>query len=244
VALQLAADGCSVAINFVSNRRAADETSALCRSASASKRQVFQLIQGDIGSRADRTRIVAETLAEFGRIDALVNNAGVAPSVRSDLMEATEESFDEIIGTNLRGPYFLTQAVARYWLKERPKPALSGGFKVVFLTSVSADTASVDRGDYCLSKAGLAMAAKLWSARLAADNIQVIEVRPGIMATDMTSAVKKKYDLLIEAGLVPQRRWGTGNDVGLVVGAIMAGRFPFSTGSVIHVDGGLHVSRL
>ena len=244
VALQLAAEGCSVAINYVGNRPAAEETAVLCRKASASKRQKFAPIQADIARREDRARLVAEVLRAFGRIDALVNNAGIAPRVRADLTDATEESFDELVGTNLKGPYFLTQAVARYWLKEKPEAALSGGFKVIFVTSVSAETASVDRGDYCISKAGLAMAAQLWAVRLAADNIQVVEVRPGVMATDMTAGVKGKYDRLLAGGLVPQNRWGTAGDVGLAVGAIIAGRLPFSTGSVIHVDGGAHIRRL
>jgi 3-oxoacyl-[acyl-carrier protein] reductase len=244
IALQLAAEGCSVAVNYVGNRRAAEETAALCRGASSSRRQKFLPVQGDIGSGADRARIVGETLAGFDRIDALVNNAGIAPRKRADITEATEESFDELIRVNLRGPYFLTQAVVRHWLGAKPKPALPGGFRIVFVTSISADTASVDRGDYCISKAGLGMAARLWSVRLAADNIQVVEVRPGVMATDMTSGVKAKYDRLMAGGLVPQKRWGTGKDVGLAVGAIVMGRLPFSTGSVIHVDGGLHVPRL
>ncbi|HZZ57050.1 MAG TPA: 3-ketoacyl-ACP reductase [Opitutaceae bacterium] len=244
IALRLAAEGCSVAVNFCGNRRAAEETAALCRKAAGSKRQKFPVIQADIGRAPDRARLVAEALAGLGRIDALVNNAGVAPRVRADLTEATEASFDEVLGTNLRGPYFLTQAVVRYWLQDRPRPAIASGFKVIFVTSISADTASTDRGDYCISKAGLAMAAHLWATRLARENIQVIELRPGVMATDMTAGVKGKYDRLMAGGLVPQNRWGTGEDVGLAVGAILAGRLPFSTGSVIHIDGGAHLRRL
>jgi 3-oxoacyl-[acyl-carrier protein] reductase len=244
VALQLAAEGCSVAVNYVGNRAAAEETSALCRDASKSKAQRFAPIQADIGLKPDRTRLVDDTLAEFGRIDALVNNAGIAPRVRADIAEATEESFEELIRVNLQGPYFLTQEVVRRWLRDRPAAALPSGFKVIFITSISADTASVDRGDYCIAKAGLAMAAQLWAARLAPENIQVVEIRPGIMATDMTAGVKGKYDRLLAGGLVPQNRWGTGEDVGLAVRAIVAGQFPFSTGSVISVDGGLHIRRL
>jgi NAD(P)-dependent dehydrogenase (short-subunit alcohol dehydrogenase family) len=223
VALQLAAEGCSGAINYVDNLPAAEETAALCRKASTSKRQEFLPIQANIGCGVDRTRLVVDTLWKFGHIDVLVSNAGISPRMRTDLTEATEESFDEIVRINLRGPYFLTQAVVRHWLKDKPKPGLSGGFKIIFVTSISADTGS---------------------ARLAADNIQVVEVTPGVMATDMTSGVKGKYDRLLAGGLVPQKGWGTGKDVGLAVGAIIAGRFPFSTGSVIHVDGGLHVRRL
>lgn len=244
IALRLAAEGCSVAVNYCGNRAAAEETAALCRKAATAKRQKFPIIQADIARAADRDRLVASALDSLGRLDALVNNAGIAPRVRADLAEATEASFDEVLGTNLRGPYFLTQAVARHWLTERPKPAIASGFKIVFVTSISADTASTDRGDYCISKAGLAMAAQLWAARLAKENIQVVEIRPGVMATDMTAAVRGKYDRLMAAGLVPQNRWGTGEDVGLAVGAILAGRLPFSSGSVIHVDGGAHLRRL
>jgi NAD(P)-dependent dehydrogenase (short-subunit alcohol dehydrogenase family) len=173
-----------------------------------------------------------------------VNNAGVAPRVRADIADATEESFEELLRVNLQGPYFLTQAVVRHWLDRRPEPALPGGHKVVFITSISADTASVNRGDYCISKAGLAMAAQLWAVRLAKEGISVVEVRPGLMATDMTAVSKKKYDQLIAGGLVPQGRWGTAEDVGLAVRSVIAGNLPFSTGSVITVDGGLHVRRL
>src|SRR4029077_17874610 len=188
----------------------------------------------------DRQRILDETLAAFGRLDALVNNAGIAPRVRADLLEATEASFDELIAVNLKGPYFLSQTAARHW-RERPgQSRLAGGYKLVFVTSASAVLASVNRGEYCVSKAGLAMAAKLYAARLAADGIQVYEVRPGIMATDMTAVAKDKYDRAIAEGLVPQGRWGTADDVARAVSALLAGAFPFSTGDVFNVDGGLH----
>jgi NAD(P)-dependent dehydrogenase (short-subunit alcohol dehydrogenase family) len=244
VAIEAAAQGLSVAVNFATNRDAAEETIALCRRAAPSAAQQFVAIGADIGRREDRERLVDETLAGFGRLDALVNNAGIAPRVRADITEATEESFEEILRTNLQGPYFLTQRVARHWLDKRYPAALPGGFKIIYVTSISAATASVNRGDYCISKAGLAMASKLWSARLAAEGVQVLELRPGIMATDMTAGVKAKYDALIADGLVPQRRWGTPEDVGRAVRAILAGGFPFSTGEVIYLDGGFHISRL
>jgi len=244
VALQLAAAGCSVAINYLADRAAAEETAGLCRKSAVSPDQQFPAIQADIGSKAGRTSLVSGTLAALGRIDALVNNAGIAPRARADLAHAGEESFEELVRVNLQGPHFLTQAVARHWLQDRPEPLLPGGFKVVFITSISADTASVDRGEYCISKAGLAMSAQLWAARLAGDGIQVLELRPGIMATDMTAGVREKYDRMIAGGLVPQGRWGTAEDVGLAVRAIVEGRFPFSTGAVIPVDGGLHLRRL
>jgi 3-oxoacyl-[acyl-carrier protein] reductase len=244
IAVQLAAEGCSVAINYAGNHAAAQETAALCRNAAKGTGQEFVPLQADIRLKADRGRLLADTLSKFGRIDALVNNAGIAPRVRADITEATEESFEELMGVNLQGPYFLTQAVARHWLANTSGAALPTGRKIIFITSISADTASVNRGEYCISKAGLAMAAQLWAARLAADNIQVIEVRPGIMATDMTAGAKAKYDTLLADGLVPQRRWGTPEDVGLAVSSIIAGHFPFSTGAVIAVDGGFHIRRL
>ena len=244
VAVEAAAQGLSIAVNYAANREAAEETIALCRRAAPSASQQFVAIAADIGRREDRQHLVDETLAAFGRIDALVNNAGIAPRVRADITEASEESFEEVLRTNLQGPYFLTQRVARHWLEKRYPAALPGGFKIVYVTSISAATASVNRGDYCISKAGLAMASKLWSARLAAEGVQVLELRPGIMATDMTAGVKAKYDALIADGLVPQRRWGTPEDVGRAVRAILAGAFPFSTGEVIYLDGGFHISRL
>jgi NAD(P)-dependent dehydrogenase (short-subunit alcohol dehydrogenase family) len=244
VAVEAAAEGLSVAVNYAANRAAAEETLSLCRAAAKSGAQRFVAIAGDIGRRDDRERLVDATLAEFGRIDALVNNAGIAPRVRADITEAGEESFEEVLRTNLQGPYFLTQRVARQWLERRYPPLLAGGFKIVFVTSISAATASVNRGDYCISKAGLAMASQLWATRLAAENVQVLELRPGIMATDMTAGVKAKYDALIAEGLVPQRRWGTPEDVGRAVRAILAGAFPFSTGEVIYLDGGFHIHRL
>lgn len=244
VALELAGAGCSVAVNYRRDRPAAQRTVILCRRAAASRAQQFACFQADVGFAADRVRLLAAVRQHFGRIDALVNNAGMAPRVRADVTEATEESFDELLRVNLKGPYFLTQAVACYWLGERPKPRLPGGFKVVFVTSVSASAASINRGDYCISKAGLAMAAQLWAARLAAAGIQVFELRPGIMATDMTANVRRHYDRLIAQGFVPQNRWGTARDVGRAVRAIISGHFSFSTGAVIPIDGGLHLRRL
>jgi NAD(P)-dependent dehydrogenase (short-subunit alcohol dehydrogenase family) len=245
IARRLAAQGCSVAINYASNQDAAEETASSCARAAPSPAQAFVPIRGDVGSAADRAALLRETLDRYGRLDALVNNAGVAPRVRADVTEATEESFAEMIRTNLQGPYFLTQGVARYWLgTDRPPPRLAIGFAVVFITSISADTASTNRGDYCISKAGLAMAARLWAARLAGEGIFVFELRPGIVATDMTAGVKAKYDRLLAEGIVPQMRWGTPEDVGAGVGALLAGQFPFSHGAVIPIDGGFHLRRL
>ena len=244
VAEALAADGLSVAIHYRENAAAAEETLASCRKLARRADQQFTVVAGDVAKTDDRRHLLDQTLAALGRVDGLVNNAGMAPRVRADILEAGEESFDELIAVNLKGPYFLSQAVARHWLARTDEPRLPGGYKLVFVSSASAYMASVNRGDYCISKAGLAMASKLWAARLAADGIQVFEVRPGIMATDMTAGVKEKYDGMIAAGLVPQGRWGTPEDVGRAVSALLAGRLPFSTGDVINVDGGLHLQRL
>jgi NAD(P)-dependent dehydrogenase (short-subunit alcohol dehydrogenase family) len=244
IAGELARAGFSVGVHFARHRAAADETAAACRRLAGKPEQRFAVLGGDVSRATDRQAIVAATLAELGGLDALVSNAGIAPRVRADILEATEESFDEVMAVNLKGPYFLAQLVARHFLAHPGASRLSGGYKLVFVSSMSAHTASVNRGEYCISKAGLAMAAQLWAVRLAGEGIQVLELRPGIMATDMTAGAKETYDRLIADGLVPQGRWGTGRDVGLAVGAIMSGHFPFSTGEVIRVDGGLHLRRL
>jgi 3-oxoacyl-[acyl-carrier protein] reductase len=244
IAESLAKDGHDVAIHYASNRGAAEETAALCRKVAPRADQRFLLVGGNIGSTEDRRRIVDETLAGFGRLDALVNNAGIAPRVRNDIVEATEESFDEVIGVNLKGPYFLSQAVVRHWLAHKGDARLAGGYKLIFVSSISAYLASLNRGEYCISKAGLAMVTQLWAARLATDGVQVFELRPGVMATDMTAGVKEKYDRLIAEGLVPQKRWGTAEDVGLAVVGLLKGFFPFSTGDVLNIDGGIHLQRL
>ena len=241
----LAAAGFSVAIHYAGNLEAAETTKRLCEEKAPNPKQQFALIQGNIGVAADRQSIIDRTLEAFGHFDALVNNAGIAPRVRADILDAEEEIFDEVIQVNLKGPYFLSQLAARYWLANPDKCRIRNGYKLIIVSSLSATAASVNRGEYCISKAGLAMAAQLWAVRLAAENIQVIELRPGIMMTDMTSGVKGKYDKLIEEdGIVPQKRWGTPEDLGLAVKAICEGHFPFSTGAVIDVDGGFQIRRL
>jgi 3-oxoacyl-[acyl-carrier protein] reductase len=173
---------------------------------------------------------------------ALVNNAGRAPAVRADLLETTEENFEALLRTNLQGPYFLAQAFARAMVAARgSRPSRMG---IVFITSVSAEMASINRGEYCVSKAGLAMAVKLFAARLAPHGIPVYEVRPGIITTDMTAGVKNLYDQRIADGLVPDGRWGTPEDVGSAVAALLRGDVPYATGSVVHIDGGLTIPRL
>ena len=200
-------------------------------------------LRGDLGQRADRVRVAAEARAALGPINALVNNAGRAPRVRADLLEAGEDSFEELLRTNLQGPYFLTQAIARDQVEQRrTDPSFSAA--VVFVTSVSAEMASPTRGEYCVSKAGLSMAARLFAVRLAEHGIPVFEVRPGIIATDMTAGVREVYDRRIADGLVPDRRWGQPDDVGRAVAALVRGDVPYATGTIVNVDGGLSIPRL
>jgi len=246
IALCLSAAGHSVAIHYSSNEAAAKETADACRAAALRDGQRFPLVQGDLAHRDQRQALFDAALDAFGgRLDALVNNAAMAPRERRDITEATEESFDEVMAVNLRGPYFLTQLAANHWLANPGKSVLDGGYKLLFIGSISAHTASVNRGEYCVAKAGLAMAVQLWAARLAGDGVTTIELRPGIMATDMTAGVKDKYDAIIaEGGTVPQKRWGEPEDVGRAVRAILAGDFNFSTGTVIDLDGGFQLRRL
>lgn len=187
----------------------------------------------DLASADDRRAL----LDHCGRIDLLVNNAGMAPRERRDLLDTTEESFDELINVNLKGPHFLTQQVARAMIGQ-------GSGRIVFITSISAYTASVNRGEYCISKAGLSMSVALWAARLASNNIGVFEIRPGIIRTDMISAVEDVYEKRIADGLLPQRRVGEGSDVARVVRTIAEGSLDYSTGQVINVDGGFHLRTL
>jgi len=200
-------------------------------------------VRGGVGERDDRERIVREVRHRLGRLHVLVNNAGVAPEERADLLEAGEESFDRLLRINLKGPHFLTQAVARWMIEQKEASADYAGC-IVNVTSISAVVASPDRGEYCVSKAGLAMASRLWAVRLADVGIPVYEVRPGIIRTDMTAGVAGKYDALIEDGLVPEGRWGTPEDVGRAVAALALGEVPYATGSVLVVDGGLTLPRL
>ena len=196
------------------------------------------IIKCDSGSRDDRERLVQHIADRYeGNLDLLINNAGMAPRERRDLLEATEESFDELIAANLKGPHFLTQALAR-GMADR------GVGRIVFITSISAYTASVNRGEYCISKAGLSMSVALYAQRLAAVGVKVFEVRPGIIRTDMIAAVESVYDEKIKAGLLPQRRMGEGSDIAKVVRAIANGALDYSTGQVLNVDGGFHLRSL
>jgi NAD(P)-dependent dehydrogenase (short-subunit alcohol dehydrogenase family) len=200
--------------------------------------------QGSVADLGDHARYVEETLAQWGRIDALINNAGVAPTERNDLLEATPESYDRVMEINLRGPYFLTQRVAKAMI-DQGAPA-DGGLTgtIVNVSSISADTISTNRGEYCLSKAGVGMATQLWAVRLAPEGIVVYEVRPGVIATDMTAGVTQKYDAVFASGAVPMPRWGQPSDVGGAVVALTAGLMPYSTGDVITVGGGMQIKTL
>ena len=239
IATALGSAGWNVVVNYASSLAAADAT------VEHIKQQGGQAlaVRGDIGNSADRQRLITETVAHFGRLDMLVNNAGIAPDQRMDILEATEASFDRLINVNLKGPYFLSQLAANA-MKSNPLGLDGRVGNIVTVSSISAYTASVNRGDYCVAKAGLAMMTKLFAARLAELNIGVFEIRPGIIATDMTSGVKEKYDTLIANGLTPIRRWGKPEDVAKAVLAVAGGLLPFSTGQVIDVDGGFHLQTL
>lgn len=200
-------------------------------------------IQADIGNTDDRARIIKTIRQKFDRLDILVNNAGVAPEVRSDILTATEASYDRVMNINLKGSYFLTQ-IAANWMIEQRSAHQERHLAIINISSISAYTSSPFRGEYCISKAGMDMMTRLYADRLAEYNIGVYEIRPGIILTDMTSEVKEKYDKMIEEGLLPIKRWGTPQDVAHVVVAIAEGRFSYSTGEVINVDGGFHLHRL
>lgn len=200
-------------------------------------------IRADISKAEERKTILEQIEETFGRIDLLVNNAGVAPKQRLDLLEATEESFDRVLSINLKGPYFLTQMIAN-WMVQIRKQHPERDLRIINISSLSAYASSPGRGEYCVSKAGVAMMTMLFADRLAAENILVYEIRPGIIKTDMTKVVTEKYDKLISEGLLPIKRWGFPEDIGKAVVGIAKGYFPYSTAQVIDVDGGFHFHRL
>ena len=199
--------------------------------------------RGDLSEAGDRQTVLDATLAAFGRLDVLVNNAGIPSPHRRDMLESVEEDLDLVLATNVKGPYFLTQAAARVMIRQREADPTFRGV-VVTVGSISAEVVSTNRGEYCLSKAAVAMASKLWAVRLAEHGIDCYEVRPGIIATDMTAAVTEKYDRLIEQGVTIEGRWGTPDDVGSAVAALVRGDFPYATGQVVMIDGGLTTLRL
>ncbi len=239
IATVLSDNGFDLAINGV--RAASDVSDTL---AVLQKRgTAAHYCRGDVAVASDRQQIVASVRERFGRLDVLVNNAGVAPSPRADILEASEESFDRVVGINLRGPYFLTQLVARWMIEQRQADGKFAGV-IVNISSVSATEASINRGDYCISKAGITMATQLWAHRLAEFAIAVYEVRPGIIHTDMSAPVAEKYDRLIAGGLTVENRWGEGDDVGRAVAMLARGDLSYATGNVLNIDGGLTLRRL
>jgi NAD(P)-dependent dehydrogenase (short-subunit alcohol dehydrogenase family) len=199
--------------------------------------------RADVSNATDRADLLRAIRARFGRLDVLVNNAGVAPKERRDVLDATEESFERVLRINLQGPYFLTQAVANWMIAQQQDDDAFRGV-IVNITSISSTVASPNRGEYCVSKAGMSMASQLWAVRLAEYDIPVYDVRPGVIRTDMTSGVEEKYDRLIDSGLIPQARWGLPEDVGKAVAMLARGDLPYSTGQVIMVEGGMTLDRL
>ena len=239
VAKELAASGFDLAIS--GRRESAQVVGVLVDLQAAGAKAIY--CANDVAELSGHAKLLDEIRHAYGRLDVLVNNAGVAPLVRADILEAAPESFDRLVGINLRGPYFLTQAAARWMIEQRK---LDPDFRgcIVNVSSISATAASTNRGDYCISKAGVAMATQLWAVRLAEFGIDVYEVRPGIIATDMTAGVKEKYDAMIAAGLTVERRWGTPADVGKAVAMLARGELPYATGQVLLVDGGMSLKRL
>ncbi len=239
IALALARTGQEVVINYAGNEAAARECVALCTEAGAPR---VEMVQADVSLADDRARMIAFIREKFGRLDLLVNNAGIPSPGRLDVLDATEESFDRVIAVNLKGPYFLTQTAAKLMIESPPR--VGGTRAIVNVTSISAFAASTNRGDYCMAKAALAMMTQLYAARLAECGIGVFEIQPGVIATDMTGPVKAKYDALFASGFAPINRWGEPDDVARAVVAVAQGHFPYSTGQVFHVDGGFHLRTL
>jgi 3-oxoacyl-[acyl-carrier protein] reductase len=239
IALELAREGIDLAINGV--RPEEQVTEVLDQLRALGVRVIY--CRGDVSKAEERMAMLEKIRLEFGQLNFLVNNAGVAPKERFDILEATEESFEHVMLTNLQGPYFLTQAVAS-WLVEQKSEDPDFVASISNITSISATLASVNRGEYCISKAGMAMMSQLFAVRLGAADIPVYDVRPGIIDTDMTAGVKEKYNKLFEEGLSVQTRWGQPADVGKIVLALVKGLLPYSTGAVIMADGGLSIPRL
>jgi NAD(P)-dependent dehydrogenase (short-subunit alcohol dehydrogenase family) len=239
IAQHLAQNGFNLAINGMRSEEFVNETISSLRLLGA---EVIYC-QGDIASKEAREQMLDKIKTHFGRLNVLVNNAGVAPKERNDILAATEESFDFVVSTNLKGTYFLTQAAANWMIEQKSS---CNGFtgSIITISSISATVASVNRGEYCVSKAGLGMMTQLFASRLGEFNIPVYEVRPGVIKTDMTEGVTAKYDKLIAEGLTVQNRWGFPEDIGKAVAAIAKGDFPYSTGQVFMIDGGLTISRL
>jgi 3-oxoacyl-[acyl-carrier protein] reductase len=239
IALELAAAGYAVAANYRQDLAAAESVRDAIRESGGQ----CEIVAADVGDSVGRAAMLEFCRQEFGRLDLLVNNAGVAPEVRVDLMEANETSFDRQIDINVKGPFFLTQSAAKWMLEQRAAGSLLVG-RIVFITSVSAFAVSNMRGEYFVAKSALAMTAQLWSNRLASEGVLVFDVRPGIIETDMVAPARAYYNQRIAEGMIPQNRWGTPQDVGLAVRAIAEGRLDYSTGAVIDVSGGFQLHRL
>jgi NAD(P)-dependent dehydrogenase (short-subunit alcohol dehydrogenase family) len=242
IAKKLANKGFNLVITGRRSHDEAEPTIAQLREQFSDRSLKVQYCQADVADASHRERVLTDVEATFGQLDILVNNAGIAPTIRADILEASEESFDELISTNLKGPYFLTQAAANWMirLQEQSKEHRC----IINIGSVSATVASVNRGDYCITKAGIAMATMLWATKLTRYGIGVYEVRPGIIETDMTKGVRSKYDSLIEGDLLLEKRWGTPDDIGIAVAMLTSGDLPYSPGAVLTIDGGLTVRRL
>ena len=238
IAKHLAQNGFDLAVNGVREEKAVANALQELRNTGAD----ILYCHGDVSLTDDRKKIVEQVKNHFGKLHVLVNNAGVAPKERKDILETTEESFDRLMATNLKSAYFLSQHVAN-WMIEQKKADTSFTSCIINISSVSATVAHVNRGEYCVSKAGMSMVTKLFAVRLGEFDIPVYEVRPGVIDTDMTVSVKEKYDKLFEEGLAVQKRWGYPDDVGKAVSALVLGNFPYSTGQVIMVDGGITLSR-
>jgi 3-oxoacyl-[acyl-carrier protein] reductase len=239
IAKHLAENGFDIAVNGV---RPAESLQDVLQSLRDTGSKVLYC-QGDIGSTTDRTKIIQQVKEHFGKLHLLVNNAGVAPKERRDILDMSEESFDQVLSVNLKGAFFLAQQAANWMIEQKKQDDKFVGC-IINISSISATVASLNRGEYCMSKAGLSMATQLFAVRLGEFDIPVYEVRPGIISTDMTAGAKEKYDKLIEGNLCVQKRWGYPDDVGKAVSALALGNFPYSTGQVIMVDGGLTLPRL
>ncbi len=239
VALELGRRGYAVVVNYARSAEAAAEVVSAIKQGGSSALAV----QADVAERTDRERLLCETLDRFGRLDVLVNNAGITSIGRKDILEATEESWETVFATNLKGPFFLTQHAAREMIGLIAAGTIPEA-KILVVTSISAYAVSVNRADYCLTKAALSMMVRLYAQRLAEHNIYVYEICPGVIESDMTAPVKEKYDRLIAEGLWPIRRWGRPEDVALAVAAVVGDSFPFTTGSRFDVDGGFHIRTL
>jgi 3-oxoacyl-[acyl-carrier protein] reductase len=245
ISLELAQIGYDLVINYAGNKEAADKTVEDCKKAAqlAGHSVSAIAVKADVGEAKDRDHLIDSARKEFGRLDLLVNNAGITSIGRSDILEAKEENFDQLMSINLKGPFFLTQQAAN-WMIDLTKQGTIESPKVVTISSISAYTVSVNRADYCMAKAALGMMTKLYAVRLAEHGIRVYEICPGIIASDMTAPVQAKYDKLIAEGLTPMPRWGQPQDIGKTITALAQDYLPFSTGEVINVDGGFHLRQL